>query len=244
MSDPKVVVAVLAEKHITGAEPLTLGATPEGSIGGVRVPGRLAFAAWTALREAVPRTGCWPVVIGAEGQLPWLEDNAGPVADILASAAKLDLAAWVREELEFEPERFQAAGADWPGEVQHQETFQVLDLLKQRALSAVIALVPTTQPHEVPAHLRFGGWNNCPDPVVHTATFRDWHQRFGAEPVVMAGDTVEFLVRRPVSSRAEALELARFQYVYCSDIVEQGVESVEALAATLLGDPRWFFWWD
>jgi hypothetical protein len=38
--------------------------------------------------------------------------------------------------------------------------------------------------------------------------------------------------------------LAQAQYVYCPDIVDQGVESIEALAATLLGDPRWFFWWD
>ncbi|MEN3327087.1 MAG: hypothetical protein V7638_1894 [Acidobacteriota bacterium] len=51
-------------------------------------------------------------------------------------------------------------------------------------------------------------------------------------------------VARPASTRDEALALAKQQFIYCSDIVHQGVGSVEALAATLFGATVWYFWWD
>jgi Domain of unknown function (DUF4253) len=45
-------------------------------------------------------------------------------------------------------------------------------------------------------------------------------------------------------TRKDALDLAREQYIYCSDIVSQGTGTLEALAAGLLGGTAWFFWWD
>lgn len=33
-------------------------------------------------------------------------------------------------------------------------------------------------------------------------------------------------------------------YALCADIVDQGTESIEALAAQLLVSNSWFFWWD
>jgi hypothetical protein len=242
--DHGLAVGVLAEKHIEGAVAVVLASPPEGPLRGVQVPARVAFAAWTALREAVPRTGAWPIVIGNEPQLAQLDRDAEPVDGILENATSIDLQAWAAQEVATDPERFQAPSAPWPETVEHATSFHVLQYLAKRTEPAVIALVPTTLPHEVPAYLRFGGWNACPSAEVHVALFRTWHERFGAEPVVMAGDTVELLVRNPVAAREEALALAQLQYVYCNDIVDQGVESIEALAATLLGDPRWFFWWD
>jgi hypothetical protein len=60
----------------------------------------------------------------------------------------------------------------------------------------------------------------------------------------MEYDTFELHVSRPPSSREAAMELAEEQYGFCSDIVDQGVESLEALAATLFDGHIWFFWWD
>jgi hypothetical protein len=242
--DLDLVLASLTDKHIQGAAAVALASPPEGPLRGVGIPPRLAFAAWTALREAVPRTGAWPIVIGDGTQPLSLDASVEPLDEILARAAGTDLQAWAKEQVEADPERFQAPSAPWPGEVQRKHAFHVLGELGKGARPAIIALVPTTSPHEVPAHLRFGGWNDCPPPEVHVAALRTWHERLSAEPVVLANDTLELLVRTPVATREQALELAHFQYVYCNDIVDQGVESVEALAATLLGDPRWFFWWD
>jgi hypothetical protein len=42
----------------------------------------------------------------------------------------------------------------------------------------------------------------------------------------------------------DALGLAREHEAYCPDVVEQGAGSTGKLAATLLGAPHWYFWWD
>jgi hypothetical protein len=233
-------LAILAEKSIQGASAVTIAAQPP--LTGVTVRARLAFAAWTVLREAVPRTGAWPIVIGNEPALrpaPAGESTEG----ILVRAAALDPQRWATERVDADRARFAAPSAPWPDTVPHRAAFQVLSQLATQPTSAVLALVPTSVAYEVPAHLRFGGWNDCPPPEVHVSALRDWHQRFGAEPVVMTSDTVELLVRKPVATRGQALELARFQHAYCPDIVAPALQSVEALAATLLGDPRWYFWW-
>jgi hypothetical protein len=51
------------------------------------------------------------------------------------------------------------------------------------------------------------------------------------------------VARRP-ATREAALELAREQYLYCNDIVDQGTGSLSGLAASLTTDDWWFFWWD
>ena len=79
---------------------------------------------------------------------------------------------------------------------------------------------------------------------MQVAFLHRWHRSYGAELVVMTHDILEFSVSRPPRSRADALELAREQYRYCADIVDQGTESVSNLAATLLNGTTWYFWWD
>lgn len=65
-----------------------------------------------------------------------------------------------------------------------------------------------------------------------------------APPVSMTHDVAELLVERPPKDRQVALALAEEQFIYCSDIVLQGTESIEALAVGLVGGSAWFFWWD
>jgi hypothetical protein len=61
---------------------------------------------------------------------------------------------------------------------------------------------------------------------------------------VIAGDVVEMAVARPPRTRDEAIALAKEQYAYSPDIVDQGTETIDVLAAEIIGQPRWFFWWD
>jgi hypothetical protein len=60
----------------------------------------------------------------------------------------------------------------------------------------------------------------------------------------VSGDVIEMTVARPPMTKEAAMELAKEQFLYCPDIVYQGTESVEALAAGLLDARVWFFWWD
>jgi hypothetical protein len=107
-----------------------------------------------------------------------------------------------------------------------------------------MGLVPTTTPWEVPAFLRMGGWNSCPDAAVHCAIHRYWQSQFGAVIVAATADVVEMDVSRPPGTREAAMELAKQQYNYCSDIVDQGTETLSLLAASLLNGAAWYFWWD
>ncbi|HEX3652286.1 MAG TPA: DUF4253 domain-containing protein [Rhizomicrobium sp.] len=135
---------------------------------------------------------------------------------------------------------------EWPKEKQESPGLTVLtDLLKGTPLPKVrIALIPTTDWTTIPAYLHWGGWNDCPPPEYHVAAFRTWRDRYGAELVGLSSDTLNLRVQRRPSTREEALSLAREQYVYCSDIVEQGTRDYSTLAATLMDSDWWFFWWD
>ncbi|MDQ3930735.1 MAG: DUF4253 domain-containing protein, partial [Chloroflexota bacterium] len=107
-----------------------------------------------------------------------------------------------------------------------------------------IALVPTVANWEVPAYLKFGGWNDCPPPEQHVAVLKRWHELYGAQVVGLTHEVLELGVTRPPKDRTAALIVALEQYAYCYDIVDQGTESIAALAATLLDASVWYFWWD
>ena len=57
-------------------------------------------------------------------------------------------------------------------------------------------------------------------------------------------DVMNIRVQRKPDTRAAALDLAREHYVYCSDIVDQGAGTLSALAAALMENDWWYFWWD
>src|SRR5262249_45979334 len=97
--------------------------------------------------------------------------------------------------------------------------------------SVVIGLVPVNHSWEVPAALSFGGWNECPDATSQVAVLRYWNQIYGAELVGLSGDVMELETAKKPSSKEEALKLAQEQYWFCYDIVEQGVGTIENLAA-------------
>lgn len=134
----------------------------------------------------------------------------------------------------------------WPAEPQPSPGLSVAaDVLSGEAHDQVhIALIPTKDWTTVPAHLRWGGWNDCPAAEVHVAALRSWRTRYGVELVGIRGDTMNLRAARRPKTRDEALELAREQYVYCTDIIDQGVDTYSALAASLMHDDWWYFWWD
>ena len=109
---------------------------------------------------------------------------------------------------------------------------------------AQIVILPTDDPSTIPAYLHWGHWNGCPAPEYHIAALRSWRERFGAELVGLSHDVMNIRVKSRPPTRKAGLELAREQYVYCSDIVEQGTQTLSALAAVLMESDWWYFWWD
>lgn len=97
---------------------------------------------------------------------------------------------------------------------------------------------------EVAAVFGYGGWNACPMPADHVAIHKDWYTRHGASLAYLDRDVLEFYVERPPTDIEATKRLAEEQYLYCGDIVEQGVGTSTALAAGLRTARHWYFWWD
>lgn len=116
--------------------------------------------------------------------------------------------------------------------------------LKKKGRPMFISLVAVKHPYEVPAYLPFGGWNDCPAPVLQVAALREWGATYHAQPVCITGDVLECAVLAPPQTEFDAMKLATEQWIFCDDIVSQGTQSVRNLAMSLWKSPRWFFWWD
>lgn len=231
--------------------------SPRGRIRRQSVPPGEAFARWQAHRDIFDRTGLWPVIVPTEyahNLEQIFADQAESVEDDIAMGLNLDVRDFFSGALEgqFEDEEyemdldFDPAGLvcePKPPAARQVAALDVVPGTTRPPASVWIALLPCREPWEVPAVLGYGGWNGCPMPAEHVAVFREWYARHGAEPLVMGSDTVELLVR-PIEESAEAKRVAIEQYAYCSDIVDQGVGTVEALASGLLDASVWFFWWD
>lgn len=117
------------------------------------------------------------------------------------------------------------------------------DYRSKQTQPIVLAEIPVKDPWEVFAWLPFGGWNECPAPEEHRAVAKYWFEEYGAVPAVMSMDILEYVLPAPVPQE-RAMETAVEQYFFCSDIVEQGVGTVGALAGGLAKSKFWYFWWD
>jgi hypothetical protein len=283
---------ILQQNQIDVASLRPLFALHGDKVHGLAVDGYDAFDTWEKLRDLVPQTDHWPVILGRDGNedLPTkrIVVNAATLAEemieypdtqsILREAENVNVIKWiakkqhqhvqcVKEELEAslqagdkqEADRFRALlaqppelqgveRADWPEDAEPSCRLSIGVTLTHdqdmNSYNVTIALLPTSQSWQAPAILKFGGWNACPRPHEHVAFLRYWQEHCGAQVVCLTRDTIECLVSRPPQSRFDALLLARDQYCYCSDIIVQGVGSLDALAARLLHGESWYFWWD
>jgi len=108
----------------------------------------------------------------------------------------------------------------------------------------VIALIPTSDWTEVPAYMRFGGYNDCPGPEWHVAALRFWRNLYGAQLIGLSHETLDVRLAHLPQTREEAAAQAISLYNYCPDIVAQGSGSVAELARQLMSGNWWSLWWD
>ena len=225
-----------------------------------QVPGERAISLWENLREQLAPLGYWPLILGRQSESltrPGRSDSWQILAsrdEIFSAAERLDLEAWVLRQLgeadferSFDPQEFDEFGSFFaPESMQPNHQFSVhLNLLTRKPYKEVgMGLIPARESREVPAFFHIGGWNACPAPEIHVRLLQEWHQTYGAELVGYCGDVLELRVLKPPQTLEEARALARVQYAYCPDIVEQGVQTLENLARTLVNSSVWYFWWD
>jgi Domain of unknown function (DUF4253) len=169
-----------------------------------------------------------------------------PVEEILRAAADITFPDDLAKRRNTDSEPYDPPLGEWPASPGPSPGLSVVyDLLTRKPLAKVyIGLAPTDDWTTIPAHLRWGGWNACPAAEYHVAAMRTWRDRYGAELISMSSDTINLRVAAKPKTREEALALARDQYIYCSDIIDQGVQTYSALAADLMANDWWYFWWD
>lgn len=218
-----------------------------------KIAGSEAIATLEARRASYPETGAYPFLIGDTEELERIKEaaefNDQSFDDIIRGALDVDLVSWIAErrseaeEYEFSPD--DALGT-WPGEVAEKGAVSLHRDVLSRRIKPHVFLGSTSieEPWHLPAVLKYGAWNDCPEPEIHCAFHRKWQSGFGAQIAGVSGDVVECIVNNPPLDQGTAIELAWQQYWYCADIVEQGCESVSNLAANLLNSPYWYFWWD
>lgn len=71
---------------------------------------------------------------------------------------------------------------------------------------------------------------------------KHWYEEYGAAPAVICEGIIEFAVPQPVSEE-ESLPLAEEHYAFCTDIVDQSLGTINALADVLRKSTVWFFCW-
>lgn len=213
----------------------------------VWVPGEKAVSTLQELRQ---RSGVTPVILGGREAFERVEekfdmDEDASLEDMLDEAAGVDGDSWFRQRRDEDPEYYQAEVGEWEGAQPNTEIRAHEDVLTRKPYPEVaIALVPTDKAWQVPCYLRAGGWNEVPPAPEMAAVFRYWEEQYGATVVSMADDVIEMAVARPPSTPEKALALARQQFLFAPDIVNQGTQELQGLASVLCGGTIWWFWWD
>jgi len=205
------------------------------------------------LRKQYPSTGSYPFMIGDEKDLELLEETAEfesqVAAEIVGSSLEIDVDAWlVERRKEAEWYEFDEVGTigEWPRELPDRGSLTIhTDIRTGKCKPKVLlGLARVDASWHLPATLKWGSWNSCPQPQLHCAFHRHWQEQLGAEITGMSHDVIECVVAHPPTNQTAAMNLAREQYWYCPDIVEQGCGSISKLGATLMNSRYWYFWWD
>lgn len=217
----------------------------------VAVSGASAVKEWRRLNAEWRTEGASAVLLGDRAEVEQLTKNqtlneATP-AMILENAAKISAATFFEQRLqECTEDGSLPDAADWPPEpVSGHELCAHTHISNQEPKTTVyLAKIPTAKSWEIPAFLGYGGWNDCPAAEQQVAVLKVWSEKYGIEIYSVLGDIMECVAARSPENMDEALTLAREQFLFCTDIVNQGTETIELLAASLKASPNWYFWWD
>jgi hypothetical protein len=220
--------------------------------------GAPALAAWHQLHDRHPRTGLWPVLLGADAQavdqLTWrlamLARDAPGIGDTEAYPAAADLLVeWMGDPaadpyLNDVPKHLAKLEAD-ADTIRAQLTARPDEAAVRAAQGdrITLALVPATAGWEVPALLAWSGAEQAHlDGPEHHAMLHFWHDVYGAELVALGLEQLECLVEVPPADARAAFELAVQHYAYCPALMDNLAPAMGALAATLFGR-HWLFDW-
>ncbi|MBP2415096.1 DUF4253 domain-containing protein [Microlunatus capsulatus] len=208
-------------------------------------PGEHPGELWVDHRARFGRTGLWPVLVDeAFWEAVELEPYEAPLTVHDTRALLRRLAAADLEDA--------AGDAGATGELVGRGPVPevVADVRTPAQVVAsseqptTLVLVPARAGWVVPELL---GWDGAVNHEVHgaehTAVLGRWAGLFGVELFGLTRDVAQLLVTRPPADAPSRLRAAAELYAYCPDVVDQGVETLEALTQ-MTGSREWWLWWD
>ena len=214
----------------------------------IAIPWERSFKRWREVDAKAKTLGYRAVGIGDEQSVELLGESTELVdtwdrEEAIARAKAFDVPVWLKErEAEFTADDHEIPHGSWQDPADPPSNRFWFPYEKGTPLNPWwMGLIPAELGWQVPLALAYGNWNDCPDPIVHAALARRWNRQYRAVLVAISHDTIEFMVSRPPTNREEALTLAAEQYLYCTDIVDQGIGSIAALGASLINQRTWSF---
>lgn len=78
---------------------------------------------------------------------------------------------------------------------------------------------------------------------MHVAFFRYWFERHHAIVTPVADKVIELQLETPPTTLQDSHKIAFEHFVYCPDILYEGIGTVGNLAGELLNGRLWWFWW-
>ncbi len=214
---------------------------------------------WQQLYNVREMTHRYPVILGTRKDLGhhWemQEDRLLP-GDYVRRAEKISVSTWtdrVINELLDEKLIVQHIEDD---ETQHQpqnrknaSLFDVRNYVGSgwtKNTIFYIGLIKSPAPWQIAAQLAFGCWNDCPCPEIHVAFHHYWYSQYAMEPIIFEFDSLVCRVGNPPNTLEDALRLAREIVAYCPDYINLASRPVtlKDVAAELLNNTVWAFWWD
>lgn len=205
------------------------------------------------------------IVCGSNEDIEYLNEamtlSESKTEDIIEASLKINVETWFRNKMQYNQDlsAMDATDLDEDYDEDEDDLFEVswnsepapatfslaTDILTGKPLTQLFGIeIQTDTAWHIPAYFKYGGWNECPEPEAHCAVWKYWEEKYGAKIVGVSNDVIEAYVDNPPQTEDEAMQLAMEQYLYCNDIVDQGVETVANLAATLFKQKVWYFWWD
>lgn len=125
-----------------------------------------------------------------------------------------------------------------------QKSFSsIINYQTERTYPLLLAEVPVKQPWQILAWFPNGGGSNRPKAEHLVSVAKYWYEKYGAVPAVICDGILEFAVPQPVSEE-ESLPLAEEHYAFCTDIVDENLGTINALADVLRKSTVWLFWTD
>lgn len=104
-----------------------------------------------------------------------------------------------------------------------------------------LAVVVGTDPYEFLRLVRVDGINHGLEHEAVVAKLREWDRQYGLDYIGAGLDWVSARFRTPPSQMAAFAEEV---YAFCPDVVDQGTETVAALAAEMRRSESLYCWWD